>query len=414
MGEHDGRPVEQGVDAWVDGSWLDFRMRLAEWMLDAPDDNTLVVDPDPDDLEAPTVQVSTTDDARFVALSMPDDEDLTLSAPYAPSLRTAARLTDLGFVPARPSGEPVLALDRDDVDRLAHAAATVLHEVWGVVAPAFLSFEVVSPDEEGEVLEWEVPEGVPEPADPEQRPTPEIAWSSSRAEQQEVLEQMMQEMVAAPLKVAPDGSVRMRGRGGVVVVRIRDKSLVEVVTVLAREVRFKRAHREADRLSRRYRHVRFFLERDVLLAVVPVGASPLVAEHLHDAVNHLLRLRVQLADLDARLKRRRAKVAAITTVTSAPGDDAALTALAGNASRLSTDDLVATLRRAAGDLATVERWIEVARRERTEALRAGRDAEQTLRDAHLRQWRRWRRVASALVVVRDDLRGESTGSGGAS
>lgn len=409
MSEHDGRPVEQGVDAWVDGSWLDFRMRLAEWMLAAPDHNTLVVDPAPHDLEAPTLQVSTTDDARLVALSTPDDEDLALAAPYALSLRTAARLTDLGFVPARPSGEPVLALDRDDVDRLAHAAATVLHDVWGVLSPSFLDVEVHTPDEDGEVLEWEVPRPEPEPdavAGEQSAAVPEIAWASSPEEHQELLEQMMQEMVTAPLKVAPDGSIRMRGKGGVVTVRVRDRSLVEVVAVLAREVRFKRAHREADRLSRRYRHVRFFLERDALVATIAVESSPLVAEHLHDAVNHLLRLRIELADLDGRLKRRRAGVAARSTA-SAPPADPTLASLAGEAGRVSTAELVDMLGAASLDLGTVERWIEVAHRESRAAMAAGKDGDQALRAACVRQWRRWRRVHSALCLVRDDLQGGS-------
>ncbi|WP_257727218.1 hypothetical protein [Aeromicrobium sp. 50.2.37] len=414
MDERDGRSIEQGVDAWVEGSWLDFRMRLAEWMLAAPDHNTLVLDPAPHDLEAPTVQVSTTDDARFVALSMPDDAQVTLATPYALSLRTAARLTDLGFVPARPSGEPVLGLDRDDVDRLAHAASTVLHEVWGVVSPAFLSAEVVSPHDDGEILEWEASEHVPaaETADPEPSPgTTEIAWSSSPEEQQALLEEMMQAMVSAPLKVAPDGSIRMRGKGGVVTVRVRDKSLVEVVTVLAREVRFKRAHREADRLSRRFRHVRFFLERDMLLATVPVEASPLVAEHLHDAVNHLLRLRVQLADLDTRLKRRRAKTPEpAQEPVLIPAVDPTLSVLAGDAGDASAEELVEMFREVAPNLETVERWIETAHRESRAALTAGRRADEGLREACIRQWRHWRRVRSALGQVRDDLQhGSSTG-----
>lgn len=410
MDERDGRSVETGVDAWVEGSWLDFRMRLAEWMLAAPDHNTLVLDPAPHDFEAPTVQVSTTGDARFVALSMLDDAEVALAPPYALSLRTAARLTDLGFVPARPSGEPVLGLDRDDVDRLAHAASTVLHEVWGVVSPAFLSAEVVSPHDDGEILEWEASERAPAPetADPEPGPgTTEIAWSSSPEEQQALLEEMMQAMVSAPLKVAPDGSIRMRGKGGVVTVRVRDKSLVEVVTVLAREVRFKRAHREADRLSRRFRHVRFFLERDALVATIAVKSSPLVAEHLHDAVNHLLRLRIELADLDGRLKRRRAGVAARSTASSLSPADPRLASLAGEAGRVSTAELVDMLDAASLDLATVERWIEVAHRESRAAMAAGKDGDQALRAACVRQWRRWRGVHSALCLVRDDLQGGS-------
>lgn len=396
MAGHDERFVQEGLDAWVEESWLDFRMRLAEWMLAAPDDNTLVVDPAPHDLTAPTLQVSTNDDARFVALVFADDDETALQPPFALSFRTASLLTDLEFVPAQPDGNPVLGLDRDEVDRLAHAAATVLRDVWGVVSPAFLSVEVFSPGDDAEILAWDDAE----PIEPEQEaePAPEIGRAGSREELQALVEAMMQEIVTAPLKVAPGGRIHMRGQGGPVTVRVRDTSLVEVVTVLAREVRFKRAHREADRLSRRFRHVRFFLERDVLLAVVPVPASPLVAEHLHDAVNHLLRLRTILSGLDERLKRRRA-----TVPSPVPPADADLTALAGAATRMRATDLVEALRRAAGDLATVERWIAVARHERATALAAGRDADETLRSAHLRQWRRWRRVHSALAVVREEL-----------
>jgi hypothetical protein len=394
MEERERRSAEHGVDAWVDGSWLDLRLRLAEWMLTAPDHNTLVIDPAPDGLDAPTLQLSTTDDARFLALAVGDPDEVSLPVPYALTLRDAGRLTDLGFVPAQPTGNPVLALDRDDVDRLAHAATIVLQELWGVVSPAFLSLEAFAPDGEDDVLAWaSADDDVPTATLP--TPVVGIVRASSVEDLQANVEAMVQEMVVGPLLISTDGAMRVQGPGGHVDIRVRDLNLVEVITILAREVGFKRAHRHMDRLSHLHREVRFFLERDTLVATVAVPASPLAADHLRDAVGLLLRIHEIRPELDLSLKRRRAKVL-VPLHGSAPTPDSALLAIAGDALTLGTKGLVVMLGATAADRETLDRWTEAARWEWKKALHAVQAAKEPAREAHRNQSRRWMLVVSAL------------------
>ncbi|KQP79743.1 hypothetical protein ASF37_01650 [Aeromicrobium sp. Leaf289] len=391
---------ERVVDQWVDNAWMGFRLDLAEWMIEAPDDNVLVIDPDLDDPRAPTLQVSVDLGVRFLGLVQSvmdaEDEAVDLRPPYALSPAGAARLTELGFAPLKGGGNPVLTVEESEVDRLAHAAAVVLHELWGVVSPAFLGLDTFAEDEEAELLEWTDLHPVEDVdvhfAPP---PHPDVAEPTSVEHLQELVEVTMQERVTAPLKVAPDGSIRIRDRRGVVVVSARGRGLVEVYTVLATEVRFKKAHREIDRLSRRHRRVRFFLERDSLLAVVAVHADPFVAKHLHEAVGHLSTLRGRLAHLDDELKRRRLP----QPESKLKPVDPVLSALVADAARLPFEDLVTLLEKAAGPRAVAVTWLGTARLTRDAALVAARASEGSMRAVHMHDWRRWRRTVTALKTV---------------
>lgn len=388
---------ERVVDQWVDGAWMDFRLRLAEWLTDA-EDAVLHLDPGVDDPEAPTLRVSVNRTTLYLELlaagAEPGFGSVVLPPQYRLDRHGVRQLDHLGFL-IDPTGEPCLAVGRREVDRLAHAVAFVLHDLWGVVSPAFLDVET-----QGEFEAHLLPASQDDPQQPPSAVVPRVARTATVEELQRLVEAVMQEEVEAPLKVSSDGSIRMRGVGGPVVVRVRGHHLVEVVTVLATRVRFKKAHREIDRLSRRHRHVRFFLQRDTLFAVIGVDASPLVAEHLHAAVSRLLFLRTRVVDLDEGLKKRRLPET-LSEADHVP--DPLLSVIAADAGRMEAEALAEVLRVTLTDEKQSAAWRAEARRACSRALAATRAAEGPMQRVHLNDWRRWRKVVTAIEVGRGEV-----------
>jgi hypothetical protein len=297
--------AEQYVDGTIERAWLELRLDLAERF------------------------------AAILAGGEPASIELTTDAG-----RTLFVTVAEGHVVVGTGADVELS---ENVDEAAHAVYRILHEEWQVLHPVFLDSEAVV-----------VPHVEEAPIVPV---VPVLGRADSTATLQSWVETTLQEPIAEPLRVRPNGEIAWARGGARAVVSVRNRHWVEVWTVLATQVSFGKARAEIERLSRQYVGVSFVLRQDRLVMSRMVDASPFVPAHLHDALRLQLDLAGRLTGLQATLLRKRARQAQAAVV---PPE---LVALLPSASRVPTSALVAEVRTRAGSTSTLRAWREVARRE---------------------------------------------------
>lgn len=291
MSSYEEKVVDQGVDA----AWRQFRLRLAEELLELAPGEGFSLTPEAAAVEeTPYVRVGRT--VHSVTVSLVADDHLEPTHRIGAAGR--AHLRGLGF--RLREGEPVLCVLSRLVDQAAHAAVVVLRDTWGVVHPSFVEvgrgLDLLGTAGQEPAVEAPVPVPVPE-AVHLSGPDDLARWIDL------VLEP---EFGHAPVK-RDDGDISVTGPGGAsAVVSIRDDGRrVEVWTFLAEEVRFKATHRAIDTLSVRYPHFRFFLVRDDLVASISLPTEPLAPEQVVHALRRVLRLSGEELGLQQQLERRR-------------------------------------------------------------------------------------------------------------
>lgn len=374
---------EMVVDRAIGTAWATFRDRLAEHLADEAGRSQIVLCPSPDpEADAPFLRLMWTFGSWEVAL----EAEGPLVPPYQLDREQRVRLRELGF--RLREGAPCLLVPDHLVDQVAHIAVTVLRDVWGVLMPTLV--DTAGLDLVGEaVTEPEV--GVAHPSN--DAAVPDLVESADPEVVARWTDHVLGEVFGHPPRRDPDGDIRVSGHdGGRAVVAQRADGRIEVWSVLARQVRFKAAHRAADRLSSTYRDVRFFLAQDVLVASVVVESDPFVPRHVVAAMRRVLEVSRRTQDLEYRLRRRRAVVAADDL------DDALMTLFAGIwAKDIDADELAEEL--SGGDVDVLARWQRTAR---VMAARFVADDDMSPSERHARRRTRskWQRVERVVCRTR--------------
>lgn len=227
----------QFVDKRVDRAWLDLRMQLAD---------------------------------RFAAgLSAGDMEPIGISTATGETLTVDVDDEHIVII----AGDDVYTTA--NVDEAAYTVFQVLHDHWQVVHPVFLDSEVVD---------------VPSVNDnPLSIVAPVLGKADSKEQLQSWVVAAFSEGRSEPLKVSPNGYVSWRTRGGNrAMVRVPNAGRIEFLTVLGRNVGFKKAHKAIDELSRKYFGLKFFLVQDNLFMSQIVIAYPFSGEQLNGALRTFL------------------------------------------------------------------------------------------------------------------------------
>lgn len=270
-----------------------------------------------------------------------------------------------------------------NVDEAAYAVVSILQERWRVVHPVFLDSEVVD---------------VPRVDDnPVETRVPVAGRAESREQLQAWVEATFRRGRTEALKVSPDGSVHWRTPGGHrVTVQVKNATRIELRSVIAREVGFKKARSVIDELSRQCFGLKFFLVRDNIVVSQIVIARPYHGDQLTHALSCFAKDIDALGWVSGKVLRKRVKQRRAQEVP--PG----LLALLPSANRVSTAVLADQVAAAAGSSVTLHEWREVCRREWRKARLLPRDADDPQRVNH-RLRMGWSRLGRAIdVAVGDD------------
>lgn len=183
----------------------------------------------------------------------------------------------------------------ENVDEAAHEVFQVLHDEWQVVHPVFLDTELV---EVPAVKDNDIKVAVPM-----------LDRADSREQLHAWLEAALGEWISGKVKVAPNGSMPWPTRGGNrAVVEVGNPGRIELVSVLARRVSFRKAHEVMDELSRKWLRLKLFLVQDTLMMSQTVIAHPLAADQLTTALGTFMNNRDQLAWVEDKVLSKRARV----------------------------------------------------------------------------------------------------------
>lgn len=332
--------AEAFVDKQMGRAWLAFRVDLADRMAVGLQDGWM----EPMEITAPT--------GETVTVTVEDDRVLVMGA------------------------EEIIA--KANVDEAAYAVFQLLHDEWCVVHPTFLQSDLVAVPQDEQV--------------PPAGGVPVLGRAESGDQLHAWVISALQDGLSVPLKVAPNGDIPWRNRSGVVVVSVRNQYWVEIWTVLARQVSFKKARNLMPQLSKRYAGVRFHLQQDNLIMSRLVDASPFVPEHLVDALRLQLALSDRLDWVGERVLRKRAKERQDRVI------DPSLAVLLPVAADLPMGSLCRAVRNAAGSSRTLARWRLVARQEWARARRLPR-GESDPADVSRRLRTAWMRLARAIDLA---------------
>ena len=385
--------AEQVVDRGVDRAWMQLRLRLADLLAGATVDEPVAISftPQAADEDAPAVIIEA--DGTDLVVRIDLDGDLDWRFRFDSDER--ARLAALGM--RIENGGPVLLVGADEVDRAAHYAYAVLHEMWDVVHPSFLA---IDPDDLSLVDEPPTPDAKP-------REVPAMAHPSSLEELNDWVDiALTPEFGHAPHR-DDDGDICVSGKADArAIVSVRSESRIEVWTVLAEDVEVRKAHELIDEWSQQYSYHRFFLVEDRLVASIVLFAAPFVPGHLVAALQGTLfvsgRLRRRAKRLE-RSKQRRRPSARLEP-------DPRLMSLFVSARRVSTAELVESAgTMSMGSEPVLQRW-------KAQSTAAHRDAKRALQaqgevhDMYRRSLSAWRRVIRALDLALADVAPKSQGS----
>lgn len=299
--------AERYVDEQVDRAWLKLRMALAARFEAGLDEG----DMEPIDFTSAT--------GELLSVNVAEDHVVILA------------------------GDSVVV--SENVDEAAYSVYEILHDEWQVIHPIFLETPLI------EVPSVEV--------HPIVVSVPLLGRADTRETLQTWVVSTFQETCDELIKVAPNDDIGWLGEAGAAAtVSIRDQNWIEVWSVLATQVSFKKASRVVKQLSRQYTGVSFSLHRDTLVMSRMVDAGPFVPQHLTDALSMHLDLAMKLAWVRESVLRKRVKRERDLVV---PPE---LIALLPSANRLHSGalaDLVVCS--AAGSDTVLEAWRTVARRE---------------------------------------------------
>lgn len=336
-----GTWAEQYVDQQVDQAWLALRMDLAERF----EAGLATGEMNPIDITTPT--------GETVSVQVLDDQVVVMAG-------DEFRVTD-------------------NVDEAAFEVYSFLHDQWQVVHPVFLDSLVV------------------EAPSVEDNPVGEVVPALGRAESKEQLQAWVvstfNEDRTMPVRVSANGDINWRTRKGArVTVRVQNAGRIELFSVLAREVSFKKARKVIDEQSRRFFGLKFFLQRDTLVMSQIVIAYPFSGEQLNHALSTFMRNADDLGWVADKVLRKRVKQRRALEVPPK------LMAFLPMATATPRAELSALLETASGSRATLGAWRAVAQRE---WLRARRLAalEPEFESIHKRAGLTWWRLRRAMDVV---------------
>lgn len=242
----------------------------------------------------------------------------------------------------------------DNVDEAAHTVFQVLHADWQVIHPVFLDSEVV-----------DVP---PIDDNPVAIVVPALGKAHSKEQLQSWVVTAFSEGRSEPLKVGRNGDVSWRTSGGKsAMTKVHNAGRIEFLTVLGRNVGFKKAHKVIDELSRKYFGLKFFLVQDTLVMSQIVIAHPFSGEQLNGVLRTFLSNTDELGWVADKVLRNRVKVEREQVAEAQEATAAAKAALAegeaklagaelqGREARLSADRRAARLRMAESRALTASR-----------------------------------------------------------
>lgn len=306
--------AEQFVDKQVGRAWLDLRMRLAD---------------------------------RFAAgLATGDMEPIDISTARGETLTVDVDDERVVII----AGEQIYTTD--NVDEAAYTVFQVLHDDWQVMHPVFLDTQVV--------------DAPAIPDNPIEVAAPILGKAESTAQLRAWVVAAFSEGRNEPLKVASEGDIHWRTKvGHRVTVSVRNAGRVEFLTVLGRNVGFKKARKVIDELNRKYCGLKFFLVQDTLLMSQVVIAYPFAGDQLHAALRTFLSDTDNLGWVADRVLRKRVKDDRAKVVELETAKDAAESALAKAETELATARRVAARRKL--ERTWVSRNLERAQAERDEA-----------------------------------------------
>ena len=386
---------EQVVDRSVEHAWMQLRLRLAEHLATASREEPVAVaiTPQAADEEAPALVVES--DGTDLAVRIDTTGELDPRFRFTPSERR--RLVELGMT--LENGGPVLLVEASEIDRAAHYAYAVLHEMWDVVHPSFLA---IDPEDLGLVDEPSLDEASA-PGE-----VPDLVHPTSIESLNEWVDAALAPGFGHPPVRDDDGDICVSGEGRArAIVSVRAESRIEVWTIVARDVDVAKAHREIDRLSRQYSFHRFFVVDDMLVASMVLFADPFVPAQLHAALEGTLYVSGQLRGLRKKIEKPRSQR---RRANATPDVDPRLMSLFVSGRRMQTADLVHTaVSLAEGSEATLQAWRERSIAAHSQAKSLFRD-NGDVNDVHRRSVSSWRRVIRALDLALAEVGAGSKGT----
>lgn len=289
--------------------------------------------------------------------------------------------------------EDVVVLMADDyfqvtanVDEAAYDACRLLQDDWQVIHPTFLNSEVIDvPTIDDNPIEARVPV---------------LGQAETRDELHGWVVASFNDGRDEPIVVAPNGDIVWGSeQDRAVNVSVRTNCWIEVWTVIAAQVSFKKAHRVIDRLSRKHQPVKFALHQDRIIASRVLDAGPFVPQHLFDALGMHLKLVDELDWVADKVLRKRTREAKRRIAGPRPRPPAELLGLLPAARSLTASGLADAVRTAAGSQAALEAWLPLASHEWSAAQRLPRDAAADPYRVNARLLSAWRRLYRAIKTA---------------
>ncbi|CAA9353653.1 MAG: hypothetical protein AVDCRST_MAG29-2411 [uncultured Nocardioidaceae bacterium] len=302
------------LDRSAGRAWFAFQQRLADYLVDMHDDDTLGIsarsglDDDPSAGAAPYIQIRAWggDKLRIEALS-----NAYLDRTYALDEAGETRMLSLGWnAPTYPPQERPdagsenywLDVERRMGDRVAAMTTRAFREVWSIPHPVFLRADAAG--------ETHPPDLGIADATVEQvgESLPDVILPRDNDHLREVVETVLTHRFGqVPIKDS-DGDIPLRSGSALVFVHVpADLPLVTLFSPLVRDIsgRTRAAEVVAD-LNRRWPLVKFVLFDDQVVAMVQLPAAPFAPNHLSTMLEMLSRAADRLDDvlvdrLDGRL-----------------------------------------------------------------------------------------------------------------
>ncbi len=383
---------EEGVvDRSVESAWLQFRVRLAEHLVDLPQGDLLDLRIDMGDRSATVVLRCWRDETQQLGVGVLFDIEGDLRTRPAPGLRRFGFRDNMRLV------EP------DQVDSLVWSVERWLRLHRSVPHPSFV--DVV----DGELVLVDPPLNLVSPATGPS--LPEAVTATSPDDLRLWVERILTARLGHEPRRSENGSFLVNDEAGQIAIRVGRRPIVEVWSIVARKVDVRRARKHVARMNARFHFFSFALVGDRVIVSTTVNASPLCPEHLDRAITSTLDyLEDGAADLQAKLARRegtkrdrpqhpqRTLTPELMLVVAAADDHASMIAIARDVS---------------GDsLSTLSRWRTAARAQMMLARvgSRGSDRSQAVRDAFVEQAATWARVREALADAVEQIALEQSAS----
>lgn len=383
---------EEGVvDRSVESAWLQFRVRLAEHLVDRPPVGHLDLRVDMGDRSATVVLRCWRDEDHRIGVGVLFDIDGELRERPAPGLRRN------GF---RHGGRIV---ETAQVDSLVWSVERWLRLSRSVPHPSFI--EVTDSD----LVLVDPPQDLVQPVVEPQ--IPECLTATSPDDLRLWVERVLTARLGHEPRLAKDGSFYVNTEAGQVAIRVGRRPVLDVWAIVARKVDVRRARKHVARMTARFHFFSFALVGDRVIVSTTVNASPFCPEHLDRAITSTLEyLEHQAPDLQAKLGKREVPH---TDTPKRPGRGTDPDLLLVKAMAEDSDAMIRVARGLSGDSAnTLARWRDASRRSARIAQTRSLDGQrgQAVREAFAMQAATWRRVQEAMGLAHEQVAGDRSPS----